>query len=269
MNLSAEKMFEELPGPISFVTSRDAKLDLGQVPPPLNIKYETQSFPILLDCVKEETVIENDEQNLKPLFSNDLLNHKTNEVKKEDQTPLSPSVPDVKVEVGECNSVTTQLIIGQENQMKVENITNLPKYESSNNLMEGDNELCSLKLCYEGPKAEYMTQSANIAIQSSDEINTCKVTNKIAEYDSEEVQKNLEKDTQDNSNKCAQHQSEKDVQDGAKIVQTDHTSQGWNTLFLSIIVVLVVMKMRATATIVEQLVRRGGTQNAVDYLLGG
>nr|CAD7453092.1 unnamed protein product [Timema tahoe] len=117
---------------------------------------------------------------------------------------------------------------------------------SSNNLMEGNDELCSLKLCYEGPKAEYTTQSANIAIQSSDEINMCKVTNKIAEDDSEEVHKNLEKDTQDNSNKCAQHQSEKDVQDGAKI-----------------------MKMRATATIVEQLVRRDGTQNVVDYLLGG
>nr|CAD7443094.1 unnamed protein product [Timema bartmani] len=245
MNLSAEKMFEELPGPISFATSRDAKLDLGQAPPPLNIKYETQSFPILLDCVKEEKLIENYEQNYEqPLFSND---HKMNEVKKEDQTPWSPSVPNVKVEVG----------------------------------------------------AEYMTQSANIAIQSSDEINMCKVTNKIAEDDSEEVHKNLEKDTQDNSNKCAQHQSEKDVQDGAKIVPTDHTSQGWNTLFLSIIVVLVVvglislvtthwvplsklscqvvgfvdvytpMKMRATATIVEQLVRRDGTQNVVDYLLGG
>nr|CAD7204846.1 unnamed protein product [Timema douglasi] len=222
MNQTVEKMFEELPEPIGFATSCDVKLDLGQAPTPLNIKCETKPFPILLNCVKEETLIENDEQNLKPLFSNDLLDHKMNEVKKEDQTPLFPFVPNVKVEVEDCNPVTTQLIIGQENQMKLENITNWPQCESSNNLMEGDDELCSLKLSYEGPKAKYITQSANIAIQSSDEINTCKVTNKIAE----EVEKNLERDTQGNSNKRALRQSEKDVQDGAEIVQMDRTSQG-------------------------------------------
>nr|CAD7599064.1 unnamed protein product [Timema genevievae] len=73
-------------------------LDLA---PYLDIKRETLTSPILLACMKDEKLFENDEQNLKPLFTNDLLNQGMNEITKEVQTPVTSLVPNVKVEVEE------------------------------------------------------------------------------------------------------------------------------------------------------------------------
>ncbi|CAG2054490.1 unnamed protein product [Timema podura] len=217
MDQCDKNVSKSVPIPISFAATCGDKFDRGLT----SIKCESQPFPILLAGVKEEKLIKNDEQYSNFLFPNDLNHKMKEETKEEDQTSLSSLASNVK----DCNSVTTHLIIGQENQMKVENITNLPKYESSNKLMEGD-ELFSLKSSYEESKAKYSTQPTNKSKQSSDDINVYNDTEQSIDRNFEEdIQKNLEKDTQDNVKKCAQNQSEKAVQGVAKIVHEDSTNK--------------------------------------------
>ncbi|CAG2054491.1 unnamed protein product [Timema podura] len=121
MDQCDKNVSKSVPIPISFAATCGDKFDRGLT----SIKCESQPFPILLAGVKEEKLIKNDEQYSNFLFPNDLNHKMKEETKEEDQTSLSSLASNVK----DCNSVTTHLIIGQENQMKVENITNLPKYE--------------------------------------------------------------------------------------------------------------------------------------------